>query len=148
MPQHDYHIATQAKFTALNELIEQQAAQIRELTDRNKQLQSKLLDARLAGDRTRIEPQVESWNNEALDEELEQAKQQIEALRGFAQALMVNWFEGLSVDGCDLQDMAETHGLLKPEPRTEPCGQNCTCAEYGDFPAECYRQTELLTGAK
>ena len=26
--QHDYHIATQAKFTALNELIEQQAAEL------------------------------------------------------------------------------------------------------------------------
>ncbi len=35
------------------ELIEQQAVQI-------KLLQSKLLDARLAGDRTRLEPQVET----------------------------------------------------------------------------------------
>ena len=60
MTQHDYHIATQAKFDALNTVIKQQAAQIEALTDRNKQLQSKLLDARLAGDRTRIDPQVEA----------------------------------------------------------------------------------------
>jgi hypothetical protein len=137
MPQHDYHIATQAKFTALNELIEQQAAQIEALTDRNKLLQVKLLDARLGVDRKRIDPQVEP----------EQQSKQIEALRGFAQAVMEHWQEGWDIDSGDLHNMAVEKGLLEPVSRTEPCGENCACAECGDFPTTCYRKTELLTGA-
>lgn len=69
----------------------------------------------------------------------------IDALRGFAQDIMECWPHS-ELDGCDLQDIAEAHGLLKPETRTEACGENCACAEYGDFPAECYRKTSLLTG--
>ena len=70
---------------------------------------------------------------------------ELASLRAFAQAVMESWPES-DVDGGELQDMAERHGLLRPETRTEPCGEDCLCAEVGDFPTTCYRKTGLLKG--
>ena len=81
-----------------------------------------------------------------LTAELAQAKADTASLRAFAQSVMQSWPEGGDIDGCDLQDKAEKHGLLRPETRTEPCGENCWCEEYDDFPQTCYRKTALLTG--
>lgn len=72
-----------------------------------------------------------------------------DALRAFAQQVMKSWPEG-DVDGGDLQDAAEKHGLLKPERRYEPCVPVCSCIEYhGDDEwrdgVTCYRKTPLLT---
>lgn len=74
-----------------------------------------------------------------------QAKE-IATLRGFAQDVMEDWPESSGIDGGDLQNIAEKHGVLRAETRTEPCGENCMCADHGDFPAMCYRKTALLTG--
>jgi hypothetical protein len=67
-------------------------------------------------------------------------------LRAFVQELFKGWPDDLGVDGFDMQDLAEKHGLLVPTEVTAPCGEVCSCAEYGDFPATCYRKTSLLTG--
>lgn len=43
------------------------------------------------------------------------------------------------LDGCDVQDMAEATGVLVPVKVTESCGETCACAEWDDFPLDCYR---------
>lgn len=79
---------------------------------------------------------------------VEQQAKDVETLRAFAQEIMDGWPDCSGIDGDDLQNIAEKHGLLKPETRTEACGENCACAEYGDFPVTCYRKTKLLTGER
>ena len=75
-------------------------------------------------------------------------------LRAFARDLFKDWPEALGVDGFELQDLAEKHGLLA---RKEPaplvaCSENCACASYyGNREWEagevvCYQRTPLLTG--
>jgi hypothetical protein len=77
---------------------------------------------------------------------------QIEALRAFATDIMEAWPMG-GIDGADLQDIAEKHGLLSPVTMTAPCHEECNCTDYGLTPAEwasghiCYRKTALLRGA-
>lgn len=67
-----------------------------------------------------------------------------EQLRGFAQRVMEAWPEG-GLDGFDLQDTAEEFGLLQRVEVAEPCGEGCSCVEYGaDFPTDCYHRTSLL----
>jgi len=73
-----------------------------------------------------------------------------EALRAFAKAVMECWPMG-DLDGGTLQEIAEKHGMLKPETRYEPCGEVCSCREYADAQEwagglVCYRKTALLMG--
>lgn len=46
-------------------------------------------------------------------------------------------------DGGDVQDTMVECGLLAPVEALEPCGENCRCVEYDDFPQTCYRYTPL-----
>ena len=69
-------------------------------------------------------------------------------LRAFVLELFKDWPHEFGVDGFDLQDLAEKHGLIVPHEATEPCGEYCACAEYDDFPQTCYRKTPLLTGER
>lgn len=64
-------------------------------------------------------------------------------LRAFASELVTASYEGGSFDGCDIQDIAVRHGLLRIERRDKECGEACACREYG-FPVDCYRKTALL----
>lgn len=72
-------------------------------------------------------------------------------LREFAKKVLAGYLcageEVGDIDGGDLQDWAEQCGLLKAEQVTEPCGEFCGCADYGDFPMTCYKATDCLTGA-
>jgi hypothetical protein len=52
---------------------------------------------------------------------------------------------GCDVDGGTIQDYAEQCGLLVRVEVTEPCGERCWCAEYGDFPQRCLRYPEGFT---
>lgn len=64
-------------------------------------------------------------------------------LIGFATAVLDSWPDG-GIDGGDLQDLGVRFGLLSPVTVTEPCNENCHCAEYYDeFPAECLRRVPL-----
>lgn len=38
-----------------------------------------------------------------------------------------------------IQELAVNHGVLVEVTVTEPCGDNCECAEVSDFPLTCYR---------
>jgi hypothetical protein len=43
------------------------------------------------------------------------------------------------IDGGSIQDKLVEFGLLAEVTVTEPCGENCACVEYGDFPQTCLR---------
>lgn len=43
------------------------------------------------------------------------------------------------LDGGSIQDKLEELGLLVRVEVTAPCGGNCTCEEYGEFPQVCLR---------
>jgi hypothetical protein len=95
--------------------------------------------------------QVEIWADR-IERASQQANaamaQQLVSLRGFAAAIlpMDEDFIG-DVDGGQLQDAAEKHGLLVAIEVSEPCGEGCNCADYGDFPQTCYRPTDTLRTA-
>lgn len=78
-------------------------------------------------------------------ERADRAERRLGALQAFARDVMTSWPEG-DVDGGALQDYAEKHGLIVPQEAIESCGDDCVCADYGQFPMTCYRKTELLTG--
>lgn len=76
------------------------------------------------------------------------------SLAAFARDIMAIWPEG-GLDGGDLQEIAVKHGLLVPETRHAPCGEEgaCSCAEYAtpeEFAAgvTCYRRAEWLRAEK
>ena len=47
------------------------------------------------------------------------------------------------IDGGAAQDQAEALGLLERVTVEEPCGEDCSCAEFhGDPPWECLREAE------
>lgn len=50
-------------------------------------------------------------------------------------------------DGGDLQDLADKVGLLTPVEVTESCGENCSCAGYGEFPMTCHKYSDTLKRA-
>lgn len=70
-----------------------------------------------------------------------------DALKGFAISVMGEWPDCGELDGFDLQVLGVKHGLLVGSIKTEPCGEHCNCAEYADFPMECFRKTSLLIDA-
>ncbi len=72
-------------------------------------------------------------------------------LREFANAMieLADWPEGGDIDGFDFQDTAVKHGILIPEQRSEPCGEDCNCnAYYSDEEwkegVTCYRLAAAL----
>jgi hypothetical protein len=57
--------------------------------------------------------------------------------------------DGTEIDCCDLQGTLIKHGILVAYTATEPCGDCCTCAEYGpEFPMTCYRLNDDLRAAR
>ena len=79
-----------------------------------------------------------------MSNEHQTADEQLRKLRRFAE-IVLHDFVNFSMDGGDIQDAAVSCGLLNVTEVTEPCGDECNCAEYG-FPAECYKRTSLLSG--
>ncbi len=69
-------------------------------------------------------------------------------LRNFANAMIDIALEGCDADGAQIQELAVEHGLLKPEQRTERCSDACSCAEYADFPVECFRKVDELNQSR
>lgn len=67
------------------------------------------------------------------------------ALLSFAAKVLEGHREDLAdLDGAWLQETAQACGLLVEVPVTEPCAEECRCAEYGDFPQDCLRYHEGL----
>lgn len=87
---------------------------------------------------------------DSLQRQLAAATEQLahlKNLREFANSMIGICFEGGNADGGQIQEYGVSHGLLKPETRSERCEGVCACAEYG-FPTECFRRTPALTGEK
>ncbi len=61
--------------------------------------------------------------------------------KGFADEMIAAAWEAYDLDGAQIQEMAENHGLLVQKTMTEPCCDDCMCAEVSDFPTTCYRKT-------
>jgi hypothetical protein len=84
----------------------------------------------------------------AAAREIDKLREESAKLRAFAQDVLTTFQNGIS--DCDLQKLAEKHGLLSYEIRYEPCGEGCLCDEYfapseWNRGARCYRKTALLT---
>ncbi|MBI6621156.1 hypothetical protein YA0783_22925 [Pseudomonas corrugata] len=92
-----------------------------------------------------LETQVNSLEQrrQAEQQACQAAERRVEAMCAFANEMVSAAFEGGSLDGADIQDIAVKHGLLRIETRKGECCEGCACREYG-FPAECYRRTELI----
>lgn len=51
------------------------------------------------------------------------------------------------VDGGSAQDAMERFGVIVKRTVTEPCGEACVCADYGEFPHDCYVFPEAIRAA-
>lgn len=85
----------------------------------------------------------------ATQPEGQEAHPDLPPLRRFAAAMMRTWPDA-GVDGFDLQDAAETAGLLLAVDMTVPCGAGCTCRDYYDDgqQARCYQVQPVLARAR
>lgn len=99
---------------------------------------------------------AEYWKAEhlAANAEIEHLQEMLKfysQLRAFAREILSAWPEG-GVEGDDLQDIAVRHGLLVPETRYAPCGEECCmCADYATEEefiegVICYRRAGWLKG--
>lgn len=79
---------------------------------------------------------------EAMVKELES---NLDKARAFARDIIAPHSD---VDGGDIQDAAERHGLVAKEIQVEPCSEEfCACNEVmglDEFPLECYRYTAWM----
>lgn len=73
---------------------------------------------------------------EALAAEIERLRKFVGRVLGEARQYMSD------IDGGDVQGWAVECGLLEEWTASEPCGEQCECAEVTDFPTRCYRLTE------
>lgn len=65
-------------------------------------------------------------------------REELERLRRFVRAIIIEGHQG-DVDGGWLQEAATDAGVLVEVEVYEPCGPECTCEEWDDFPQTCYR---------
>ncbi len=79
-------------------------------------------------------------SNRHIAEILQALLNERDALRAFADDILEH--QGGSLDGCDIQEYGVKHGLLVKFTATEPCGEDCACAEVG-LPTECYRRAAV-----
>lgn len=49
--------------------------------------------------------------------------------------------EGREIDGSDVQEWGEELRLLERVRALAACGDGCVCAEWDEFPTDCYRPT-------
>lgn len=62
----------------------------------------------------------------------------LRALRAFVGELLADYPDSYGLDGWEVLELCDKHGLLKREDRVAPCGENCYCSEnYGDGETDC-----------
>ena len=82
-------------------------------------------------------------NIAAILAHVEAQEAEIKRLRKFVGCVLGEARQYMSdIDGGDVQAWAVECGLLEEWTATEPCGEQCECAEVADFPTRCYRLTE------
>lgn len=87
-------------------------------------------------------------SQQMLLEEAAAMLRRLQALAKFGAKVLEESRDSLAdLDGGWLQDQAQELGLLEAVNVNEPCGENCNCAEYGDFPQECIRYSQTCTDA-
>ncbi|HHQ2810282.1 TPA: hypothetical protein ACSPM7_005424 [Pseudomonas aeruginosa] len=82
-----------------------------------------------------------------MEMEIQELRENAVKLAAFAQEIISGALEGGSLDGADLQESAERHGLIAKQVMNEPCRgpeEYCACAWSTSFPTECYRITAEL----
>jgi hypothetical protein len=89
------------------------------------------------------ERDYERIRNDRLTTELAAATKEKTALKKFAR-IMFDDSRGESLDGEFIQKVGVELGLFRVDVMQKACGESCTCAEFGDFPLECYRFTAML----
>jgi hypothetical protein len=62
--------------------------------------------------------------------------------RAFAAKVLRAHRNDKHLDDFELQDAAAHLGLLGRVEVTAPCGDDCQCEGYGDFPQDCLRLTD------
>ena len=70
--------------------------------------------------------------------------EQRHALAAFARRMIEIAWAGHDADGGEIQDTALALGLVVRTTVDAPCGETCRCAEYGDFPATCFRMAPWM----
>ena len=86
---------------------------------------------------------VETGKLKALDEK-DMEIQRLKMFEAFVWDIYDDWPDCGTLDGFDLQELGEKHGVLIPEKRTTLCHPECNCSEYyssADIEAgfTCYR---------
>jgi hypothetical protein len=117
------------------------------MTDKARELARELLDE-LNRNRQAIVGgyDVEEGSVDIAERFLSAAREEASCgLRSFAQKVVRASQEGYDVYGGDIQEWAVEQGLLAPVKVVEPCGEDCACAEWDDFPQTCYRFTAALS---
>ncbi len=71
---------------------------------------------------------------------VEQQAARIEALSEFADIVIAASFDGIDLEGGEIQQIGTHTELLQEITAKESCGDHCGCAEHG-FPLTCYRKT-------
>lgn len=79
---------------------------------------------------------------------LREARRQDKALQRVAQfgaSILARFHDDLcDLDGFDIEQHALEAGVIRKEQVSEPCGEDCVCAEYG-MPSECNVYTDGVT---
>lgn len=84
----------------------------------------------------------------ALLDRLDKAERENERLRLFTGNVLERAREEfLELSCADIEDWAKQFGLLEQVTMTAACCDNCSCAEWADFPLECLRPTALGSAA-
>lgn len=79
---------------------------------------------------------------------LEAENAQMAALAKFGLACLIESRDSLGdLDGGWIQDEAVRCGLLIETTVHAPCGDECLCAESGDFPMRCYKYSDEIRAA-
>lgn len=78
---------------------------------------------------------------QALKDDLILIQKNYHRLEAFADELLQESFDGNDTDGGTIQQIALNLELIKEYSATDRCGESCSCADDGEFPANCLRKT-------
>lgn len=97
----------------------------------------------------RLETELVAEMNRFQDtaDQLIRTSNERDALRAFAQDILRESRTSLGpgdIGGDFIQESAFKHGLLEKRTVTEPCCDNCPCADVGNFPTQCYFETAIV----
>ena len=119
--------------------LEKQRTKKMSFSDKTISIKDRLRECAEQGSAWECEPSVISMMENAADE-----IDSLLALAKFGRWVldMRNESDCADLYGEDIQDKAEKFGLLGEVMANEPCGENCYCETWADFPQPCMRLTD------